>query len=387
MASEIMSFSNFTPDTQVVIATSEDRVGMSPNDVLKWLAPKAPIREAFKFLLFCKSAGLNPYLGEAQLIEMGGKWASVITKGGYLRRAQRHPDYDGSECGVVVQEQARDRTGKLLPGQRTGALIDLEGEIVPYGFFLVGGWGKVYRRGISRPSYARVSYSEYYKPNSPTWKQYPGTMIVKVGLTHAIKDAFAINDSYDEAEADDLRKNSPAQLAELRAVMAARMIPEGVTTPFVEAPRQLGNLYAGAEDPSLPVEMVEVIAKHRATIGIEDGEWIKIINKFSATPIDHVSELSMAEAETFIRKLEGIAAKRPVYEALPGVVQDPEPASVFAGAKPLDQEIKMEIRDDAGVMGNATEDDGQPGELVAAGVSSDGVPPGYAPLPTHDIED
>lgn len=372
MATEIMNFEGFTPDTRVSIQTAEQTIALSPNDVLKWIAPGAPLQEAMKFLLICRATGLNPFLGEIYFVKMGDKWAPFIAKGGFLRRAQGHPDYDGFEAGVVVQEQARDRTGKLIPAQKTGPLIELDGEIVPEGYFLIGGWAKVYRKSISRPFKVRCSYSEYAK-RTQTWEKYAGTMMVKVPLTHAIKDAFAISDSYDISELEhDMPRRSPAQAAEFQQVMEARVVRSaalGGPGPLVTGNE--GDLYAGVADPCLPVEMVAKLAELRGKLEIDDANWINILSKRN---VNHVGELSIVEAQWLITKLEGLASHPDVTGVLPGSVK-PEPPASFPDVKPLDQEIAREATTTVEVV--------HEGELVGAGVT----PQGYYPLPAHDIED
>ena len=101
--------------------------------------------------------------------------------------AERHPAYDGFEAGVIVLNES--------------GVEYREGSIVYEDEELLGGWAKVYRKDRSRPNYEEVKLSEYNTGKS-LWASKPATMIRKVALVHALREAFpsTYGLTYDESE-------------------------------------------------------------------------------------------------------------------------------------------------------------------------------------------
>lgn len=112
-------------------------------------------------------------------------WTQTFPK----KMAERHPQYDGFEAGVIV----------FVP--EVGEIIHREGSIVYEDEQLVGGWAKAYRKDRSRPFYEEVKLSEYDTKKS-LWVTKPATMIRKVALVHALRESFpaAFGSLYDESE-------------------------------------------------------------------------------------------------------------------------------------------------------------------------------------------
>lgn len=116
------------------------------------------------------------------LIKYGSSPATmVVGKDAITKRAMRNPNYEGQQAGVVVLNE----DGSLE--SRVGT-IHLENES------LVGGWARVYVKGYRHPVEITVQFDEYVqmKDGKPTsnWKAKPGTMIRKVALTQALREAF-----------------------------------------------------------------------------------------------------------------------------------------------------------------------------------------------------
>lgn len=161
-------------------------------DVRNFICPKATDAECKIFLETCKQYRLNPFTKEAYLIHYDNKnddTASTIVLGKncYLQMAERHPAFDGFEAGVIVLAN--------------GEIFNREGSIVYDGEELLGGWSKVYRKDRSRPYYEEVRLSEYSTGKS-LWASKPSTMIRKVALVHALREAFpsTFGTLYDESE-------------------------------------------------------------------------------------------------------------------------------------------------------------------------------------------
>lgn len=169
---------------------------VSFGDVRNFICPKATDAECKIFLETCKQYHLNPFTKEAYLIHYDNKnddTASTIVLGKncYLQMAERHPAYDGFEAGVIVLTA----DGQLL--NREGSIVyDGDG-----GETLLGGWAKVYRKDRTRASYEEVKLSEYDTGKS-LWNGKKATMIRKVALVHALREAFpsTFGALYDESE-------------------------------------------------------------------------------------------------------------------------------------------------------------------------------------------
>ena len=151
-------------------------------------------QEVVMFLNLCKFNRLNPFLREAYLIKYGSSPATmVVGKDAILKRAMRNPRYSGFQAGVYVVRQ--DGTLEERPGSLT-----LPGES------LAGGWAKVVVKGFDCPVEAAVSFEEYCqrKDGKPTsnWAVRPATMIRKVALVQALREAFPedLSDMYAAEE-------------------------------------------------------------------------------------------------------------------------------------------------------------------------------------------
>lgn len=169
---------------------------VSFGDVRDFICPKATDAECKIFLETCKQYHLNPFTKEAYLIHYDNKnedTASTIVLGKncYMQMAERNPSYDGFEAGVIVLTA-------------DGQLLNREGSIVydgGGGETLLGGWAKVYRKDRTRASYEEVKLSEYDTGKS-LWNGKKATMIRKVALVHALREAFpsTFGALYDESE-------------------------------------------------------------------------------------------------------------------------------------------------------------------------------------------
>ena len=169
---------------------------VSFGEVRSFICPQATDAECKIFLETCKQYHLNPFTKEAYLIHYDNKNESaastiVLGKNCYLQMAERHPAYDGFEAGVIVLTTE----GQLL--NREGSIVyDGDG-----GETLLGGWAKVYRKDRTRSSYEEVQLSEYDTGKS-LWNGKKATMIRKVALVHAMREAFpsTFGALYDESE-------------------------------------------------------------------------------------------------------------------------------------------------------------------------------------------
>ena len=152
--------------------------------IKKYICPKATEAEAFMFLQLCQAQGLNPFLREAYLIKYSDSDPAsiVVGKDTFTKRAEKQVSFDGFRAGLIL----RDNDQKV--NYREGALL-VDGEK------LLGGWAEVYRKDRKMPFRCEVSMTEYEgktKAGEVTrqWKKMPATMIRKVPLVQALREAF-----------------------------------------------------------------------------------------------------------------------------------------------------------------------------------------------------
>lgn len=148
-------------------------------------------QEITMFLSLCKFAKLNPFLKEVYLIKYGNSPATmVVGKEVLLKRAMRSPKYEGMQAGIITVDT-------------NGNLKEREGTFVLDNETLVGGWAKVFVKGYTAPIYTSVSIKEYSTGQS-NWKTKPATMIRKVALAQALREAFPEENAslYEASEMD-----------------------------------------------------------------------------------------------------------------------------------------------------------------------------------------
>lgn len=175
------------PDKAIEYKVGDETVKLSPSIIRNYLVSgngQVTDQEVAMFLNLCRYQHLNPFLREAYLIKFGNQAATmVVGKDAITKRAFKNPRFAGMEAGVVVQDET---TGELE--YRPGALV-LDGEQ------LVGGWAKVHVKEYSVPIEAVASFKEYVGLTrdgevNGQWSKKPATMIRKVALTQALREAF-----------------------------------------------------------------------------------------------------------------------------------------------------------------------------------------------------
>jgi len=196
----------------VTIATQERKITLTFDDVKKYLCPRASDPEIALFLKTCQSLGLNPFARDCYLVKYTDEEAAsiIIAIDAFLKAAETCLDYAGHEAGVILKKENSHLDF------REGAFVLEEEEKQ-----LVGGWAKVYRKDRDKPFYSAVNIKEYQKftrQGKPTrfWNERPATMIRKVALSHALREAF------------------PNRFAGMTTTAEYEEIPEGKLLPVLE---------------------------------------------------------------------------------------------------------------------------------------------------------
>lgn len=196
------------PISEVVeYQAGKETVILSPQYIKQYLAggnPNVTDSEAVMFLNLCRYQHLNPFLREAYLIKYGNAPATmVVGKDTFVKRARANKDFDGFEAGILVQ----DKDGNLVERQGSFRLPTDQ---------LLGGWAKVYIKGLSTPYYAAVEWGEYCGRDrngnlNSMWASKGATMIRKVALSQALREAFPddLGGLYEPEEINTIQEELP----------------------------------------------------------------------------------------------------------------------------------------------------------------------------------
>ena len=242
--------------------TDKGEIELSKETIKNYLvsgdASKVTDQELEMALRLCQYQGLNPFLREVYIVKYGTSPANIIVgKDVFVKRAKNNPKFKGFEAGVIVL------TPKGGIEYRNGSLFAVGKEE------LIGGWAKVYIEGWEVPFEHTVSFAEYNSGQS-TWKKIPGTMIRKVALVQALREAFPddFQGLYDSSEMGvDLLNTSGEMQA---ALSETRMKHHGIYGEEYITPLMAKELNALAVDKS-------IISKIMASRGYERMGEIKLV--------------------------------------------------------------------------------------------------------------
>lgn len=199
--------SNENQDLVVKFDVEGQEIKLSKKIVQEYIVGSdVPItNQEFKlFTELCKVRKLNPFLREAYLIKYkaGTPAQLVVGKDAILKRAVLNPNYDGMECGIIVQKE----DGSVEERQGT---FRLETEK------LVGGWARVFRKDWSHPTYSSVSFNEVAQRKNDgqlnsNWSTKSATMLEKVAKVRALRETF-VEDLAGMYEAEEMQQEISQQ--------------------------------------------------------------------------------------------------------------------------------------------------------------------------------
>lgn len=195
---------------------------LNPGIVLKYMIDGDNVnisnKEMARIIMTCKARNLNPFTGDVVVNHYNNRngqtvCSLVTTKDFFTRRAENNPRYRGKKAGVCILSH----DGR--PVKRAGSCVYPE-----LGERLIGGWCEVFIEG-REPEYAEVSLSEYDQ-HQALWKTKPATMIRKVAVSQALREAFPndFNGLYEpeemgvneeELEAPAVLEIEPDEISEL----------------------------------------------------------------------------------------------------------------------------------------------------------------------------
>jgi len=167
-------------------------LGITTDDIIRYINPKATEAEAGMFLQWCQRKGFDPLKKQAYLViyegQKGRTVNHIVAVDTFAERAEKNGQFDGYQTGIIV----KNAEGKIEKREGT---FKLEEET------LLGGWCDVYRKDRKFPYKIEVSLKEYDKKRS-TWLEIPCTMINKVAICQAHRKAFPsdLGGCYDMSE-------------------------------------------------------------------------------------------------------------------------------------------------------------------------------------------
>lgn len=173
-------------DIEVKYEIDGNEVKLTPKIVQDYLTNGGGSISLAEFKFFteiCKVRHLNPFLKEAYLVKYGSQPAAIVVgKDAILKRADKNPNYDGIEQGIIVQKA-------------DGTIENRDGTFRTTDEKIVGGWAKVYRKDRTKPKYVTVQFDEVAQHKgdgslNTNWANKPGTMVEKVALVRALREAF-----------------------------------------------------------------------------------------------------------------------------------------------------------------------------------------------------
>lgn len=175
------------PRNEITFTANGENVKLSPDTVKKYLVNGGGAvtdQEVVMFMSLCRYQHLNPFLREAYLVKYGNNSPATMVTGKdvFLKRANRNANFRGMKAGVIVQDE------------NTGEVTEREGTFYLKTEKIVGGFAKVFVEG-REPYCATVAFDEYAgrKGNgelNSQWASKPATMIRKVALVQALREAF-----------------------------------------------------------------------------------------------------------------------------------------------------------------------------------------------------
>jgi len=223
--------------------------------------------DVVKFIKLCQARELDPWVGDAFLVGYDSKNGPVFNlitaQQALLKRAEINADYDGMESGVIL----------LIDGKTEYR----EGDFYCEGEKLLGGWARVHRKNVSRPSFDALKLSTYDSGYS-RWKADPAGMIVKCAESSALRKAFPTQlgglytrEEMDIVSAERIAGRGPVdQTKRITSLDAlAEHMAAGSTAPALTAPEtkraaivepKPANPYAA--DFAACKTVAEVLAQH-----------------------------------------------------------------------------------------------------------------------------
>ena len=273
-----------------------EEIKLSPAIVKQYLVSgegNVTDQELMMFMALCKFQKLNPFLREAYIIKYGDKTPATIVTGkeAFLKRAVRNPKYQGHKVGISEDGQEA--------------------------------WAEVYVEGYIHPIKVEVDFDEYKgkkKDGSITamWKDKGRTMLKKVALVQALREAFPADfgGMYSEDELSVVQNEGrPATAIEVKTNEATEKLkkkleskneaPARIETPAEkEEVKETAEPITPPKGPASPAQIkkiTDMMSKMGLKTEDEQLDWIGFNFEIQTPAVDG---LSTEQANKVIKALE-----------------------------------------------------------------------------------
>lgn len=210
--------------------------------IKRTLCPQDTTDDELKlFLHVARESGLDPLRRQIHCTKRKGRLAIIAGIEGLMARASQQEDFQGLLGSTVCAKdeflfdaaQGRVLKHTVNPFAERGALV--------------GAWATVQRKGLA-PFSVVVRLAEFTQQDSPTWRQMPHQMILKVAKSQALRAAYPerFGGVYEQAEVDGTAS----------AFDAATVAPE---VPHATVHGVFNKREYVPEQPPEPMEVFDVV--------------------------------------------------------------------------------------------------------------------------------
>lgn len=208
---------------------------------------------------------LNPFVREGHAFVSGGKLQVIIGLDGWLKIANRDPNFDGYE-----QIENFDDKGELISVTT-----------------------KIYVKGRKYPTPHTEWMKEAFVPTSPAWKKYPFRMLAGKSLGQCIRKAFGISEILDDDEA--ARITSSRQEKDITPASSSPYIDWQAINDMMAECADLETLKGVAGGLRREMEINGTWAQHKDHMILLHAEHKERIEKAYSEPVDLTGEVVDAE--------------------------------------------------------------------------------------------
>lgn len=301
--------------TSVKYEAAGQKIELTLMDVKNYLvsgnANKISNQEVGMFLKLCEGQKLNPFLREAYLVKYGDQAAQmVVGKDAFTKRAEMNENYKGAEAGVIVV----NLKGDLEERKGTFYIKSKNREE------LVGGWAKVHFKDGKEEVYHTVSIEEYNTGKS-LWAGKPATMIRKVALVQALREAFpnALSQMYtaEEVGVDEYLPTEPIDKSGQgnEVPEPPKMADKGLKQQVMQLAKEKGLMIGEGKDAD--IEGLKLLCEDngmslRALTEDQANNLIKILMEYEIiqdVPEENIQlveeETPVVDAEVVVEEIDG----------------------------------------------------------------------------------
>lgn len=217
---------------------------------------------------------LNPFIREGHAFVSGGKLQVMIGLDGWLKIANRHPEFDGYE-----QFDNFDDKGDLVSVTT-----------------------KIYVKNRRFPTPHTEYMKEAFVSTSPAWKKFPFRMLAGKSLGQCVRKAFGVSEVLDDDEASRITANSPHGSREKDITPAAKAIDwDAIKADMAEC----------GDEASLNAVCVELRRRLEA-----DGQWAQAKATCILMKSEHQARIQSYAAQADAVQVEAMEGElEPAYDS------------------------------------------------------------------------